>query len=256
MTILRSEWTKLRSLRSTWLVAAVVLLLGLGIGALASSALGNAYATSSAEERADWDPMAAGLPSLLLTQLAVGVLGVLVITGEYATGTIQPSVVAVPRRGRLYAAKAAVLGGLALVLGQVVGFASFFIGQTLIAGSGAPHAVLDQPGVLRAVVGAGLYLTAVALLGFGLGAIVRSTAGGIGLVVGATLLVRLIAQALPTGLHDWMDRYWPTAAGEKIIAVLPQPGALGPWTGFGLLCGFVVAVCAAGYVVLRVRDVR
>jgi ABC-type transport system involved in multi-copper enzyme maturation permease subunit len=250
----RSEWTKLRSLRSTWLVGAVVLLLGLGVGALASSALGNAYATATAEERADWDPMAAGLPSLLLTQLAVGVLGVLVITGEYATGTIQPSVVAVPKRGRLYAAKAAVLGGLALALGQLVGFASFFIGQALIANSGAPHAVLDQPGVLRAVIGAGLYLTAIALLGFGLGAIVRSTAGGIGLVVGVTLLVRLIAQALPTGMSDWMDRYWPTAAGEKIIAVVPQAGTLGPWGGFGLLCAFVAVVCGAGYVLLRTRD--
>jgi len=254
MRVLRSEWTKLRSLRSTWLVAAVILVLGVGLGALTSSALGSGYATLSAEERADWNPMVAGLPTLLITQLAVGVLGVLVITGEYATRTIQPSVVAVPRRGRLYAAKAVVLGGLALVLGQLVGFASFFVGQALIAGHGAPHAVLGQPDVLRAVVGGGLYLSAIALLGFGFGAIVRSTAGGIGLIVGATLLVRLIAQALPAGLSDWMDRYWPTAAGEKIISVVPEAGALAPWTGFALLCAFVAAACVAGYVLLRTRD--
>lgn len=254
MRVVRSEWTKLRSLRSTWIVAAVILLLGLGVGALTSSAMGSAYGTLSAAERADWDPMSANLPSLLITQLAVGVLGVLVMTGEYATRTIQPSVVAVPRRGRLYAAKAAVLAGMALVLGQLVGFASFFLGQSLIASHGAPHAALGQPEVLRAVLGGGLYLAAIAMLGFGLGAVVRSTAGGIGLIVGATLLVRLIAQALPAGLADWMDRYWPTAAGEKIISLAPEAGALGPWTGFTLLCAFVVAVCAAGYVLLRTRD--
>ncbi|AXB44696.1 ABC transporter permease [Amycolatopsis albispora] len=249
MNLLRSEWTKFRSLRSTWLTAAVTVLLGVGVSTLASSAKANAY------DPVDWDPTATSLTSIIMAQLAIGVLGVLVVTSEYATGTIQPSVVAVPARGRLLAAKAVVFGGVALVLSQVIGFASFFAGQAMIAAAGVPHATLGQPEVLRAVLGSGLYLTAVGLLGLGLGAVLRSTAGAIGVLVSATLLIRLVAQMLPEPWSGWMDRFWPTAAGEKIVNVLPVAGMLSPWTGFALLCGFVAVIGAAGYTVLRTRDV-
>lgn len=247
MNLLRSEWTKFRSLRSTWLTALVTLVLGVGVGALSASA-------QAREAGEDWDPTAASLTSVIVAQLAIGVLGVLVMTAEYATGTIQPSVVAAPRRGRLLAAKAAVLSAAALALCQLIGFASFFAGQATIAGVGAPHATLDQPGVLRAVVGSGLYLAAVGLLGLGLGAVLRSTAGAIGTLVSVTLVIRLVAQTLPESWRDWMDRYWPTAAGERIVAVLPEPGVPGPWQGFAILCGFVAAVVAAGYATFRTRD--
>ncbi|MDI5975090.1 ABC transporter permease [Amycolatopsis magusensis] len=250
MNVLRSEWTKFRSLRSTWLTAAVTVLLGVGIAAMASAGKAKAYAGE-----ADWDPTAISLTSIIVAQLAIGVLGVLVITAEYSTGTIQPSVVAVPVRGRLLAAKAVVFSGVALLLGQAIGFASFLAGQALIADAGAPYATLGQPEVLRAVVGSGLYLAAIGLLGLGLGALMRSTAGAIGVLVSATLLIRLVAQSFPASWSDWMDRYWPTAAGEKIVNVLPVPEALPPLTGFALLCGFVAAVGAIGYTVLRTRDV-
>lgn len=254
MNILRSEWTKLRSLRSTWFTAAATVLIGVGIGAVASAGQTRAYPTATAADRAGWDPTAASLTSVTVAQLAIGVLGVLVITAEYATGMIQPSVVAVPRRGRLLAAKAVVFAVVALILGQLIGFTSFLIGQSQFANAGMPHATLDQPDVLRAVVGSGLYLAAVGLLGLGLGTILRSTAGAIGTLVSITLLVRLVAQALPESWAEWMNRYWPTTAGEKIVAVLPVDGALGPWPGFGLLCGFVAVVGAAGYTLLRTRD--
>ena len=247
MNLLRSEWTKFRSLRSTWLTALVTLVLGVGVGALSASA-------QAREVGEGWDPTAASLTSITVAQLAIGVLGVLVMTAEYATGTIQPSVVAAPRRGRLLAAKAAVLSVAALALGQLIGFASFFAGQAVIAGVGAPHAVLSDPGVLRAVIGSGLYLAAVGLLGLGLGAVQRSTAGAIGTLVSVTLVIRLVAQTLPESWREWMDRYWPTAAGEKIVAVLQEPGTVGPWQGFAILCGFVAAVVAAGYAVFRTRD--
>lgn len=247
MNLLRSEWTKFRSLRSTWLTAAVTVVLGVGVGALSASA-------QAREAGDDWDPTAASLTSIIVAQLAIGVLGVLVMSAEYATGTIQPSVVAAPRRGRLLAAKATVLSAVAVLLGQAIGFASFVAGQAAIAGVGAEHATLDQPGVLRAVVGSGLYLTAVGVLGLGLGAILRSTAGAIGTLVAVTLVVRLVAQTLPESWREWMGRYWPTAAGESIVQVVPVPGTLGPWQGFAVLCGFVAAVCAAGYTVFRTRD--
>ena len=247
MNLLRSEWTKFRSLRSTWLTAAVTVVLGVGIGALSASAQARAAGD-------DWDPTAASLTSIIVAQLAIGVLGVLVMSAEYATGTIQPSVVAAPRRGRLLAAKAAVLSAVAVLLGQVIGFASFLVGQAMIAGAGVQHATLGQPGVLRAVIGSGLYLTAIGVLGLALGAVLRSTAGAIGTLVTVTLVVRLVAQTLPESWREWMSRYWPTAAGESIAQVVPVPGTLGPWQGFAVLCGFVAAVCAAGYTVFRTRD--
>lgn len=249
MNLLRSEWTKFRSLRSTWLTALVTVVLGVGVAALSASAQARAGVGE------DWDPTAAAsLTSILVAQLAIGVLGVLVMTAEYATGTIQPSVVAAPRRGRLLAAKATVLAAAAVVLGQVIGFASFFAGQALIASAGVPHATLSEPGVLRAVVGSGLYLAAVGLLGLGLGAVLRSTAGAIGTLVSVTLVIRLVAQTLPESWREWMGRYWPTAAGENITAVVPVPGTLGPWQGFAVLCGFVAVVVAAGYATFRTRD--
>jgi ABC-type transport system involved in multi-copper enzyme maturation permease subunit len=254
VTVLRSEWTKFRSLRATWLTAAVTVLLGVGVAALAASGRAREYPGAPRADQAAWDPTASSLTSIIVAQLAIGVLGVLVVTAEYATGTIQPSVVAVPRRGRLLAAKAAVLAGAAVLLGQLIGFASFAVGQAVYAGAGVPHATLGQPDVLRAVVGSGLYLAALGLLGLGLGTVLRSTAGAIGTLVSVTLLIRLVAQALPEDMARWMDRYWPTTAGEKIIAVVPPPDALPPWTGFAVLCGFVAAVVAAGYVTLRTRD--
>ena len=247
MNLVRSEWTKFRSLRSTWLTAFVTVVLGVGVGALSASA-------QAREPGADWDPTAASLTSIIVAQLAIGVLGVLVMTAEYATGTIQPSVVAAPRRGRLLAAKAAVLTAAALALGQVIGFASFFTGQAMIAAAGAPHATLTQPDVLRAVVGSGLYLSAVGLLGLGLGAVLRSTAGAIGTLVSVTLVIRLVAQTLPESWRDWMGRYWPTAAGENIATVVPVSGTVGPWQGFAILCAFVAAVAVAGYATFRTRD--
>jgi ABC-type transport system involved in multi-copper enzyme maturation permease subunit len=254
VNVIRSEWTKFRSLRSTWLTSAVTVLLGVGIGAMATAAQARAYPDATDADLAAWDPTATSLTSITVAQLAIGVLGVLVITSEYATGLIQPSVVAVPRRGRLLAAKAAVFAGVAVVLGQVIGFTSFLIGQSLLAGADVPHATLGQPDVLRAVVGSGLYLAAIGLLGLGLGTVLRTTAGAIGALVSITLLVRLITQALPESWARWMDRYWPTTAGEKIIAVVPPPEAIGAWAGFAVLCGFVALVCAAGYTVLQTRD--
>lgn len=249
MNLIRSEWTKFRSLRSTWLTAIVTVVLGVGVSALATSANARDYRPGD-----DWDPTALSLTAITLAQLAIGVLGVLVVTAEYATGTIRPSLTAAPRRGRLLAAKAAVFAAAALLLGQLIGFTSFLVGQSLIASAGAPHATLGQPDVLRAVVGSGLYLAALGLLGLGLGAVLRSTAGAIGMLVSITLLVRLVSQGLPASWAAWMDKYWPTTAGEKIIGVLPVPDALGPWPGFAILCGFVAAVGAAGYAVLRLRD--
>jgi ABC-2 type transport system permease protein len=254
VNILRSEWTKFSSLRATWFTAAVTVVLGVSIGALASSGLAGNYPELPPADRAVWDPTAGSLTSIIVAQLAIGVLGVLVVTAEYATGSIQASLLAVPRRGRLLAAKAAVFASVAVLLGQLIVFTSFLVGQSVFAGAGVPHATLGQPDVLRAVAGGGLYLAALGLLGVGLGAVLRSTAGAIGTLVAVTLLIRAVAQALPAEWAAWMSKYWPTAAGEQVFTVVPAGDALAPWPGFAVLCGFVALVCAAGYAVLRTRD--
>jgi ABC-type transport system involved in multi-copper enzyme maturation permease subunit len=254
VNIFRSEWTKFRGLRSTWLTAAVTVVLGVGISVLATSARARSYPELPPADRAGWDPTMNSLSSNLVAQLAIGVLGVLMISGEYATGSIQPSLLAVPRRGRLLAAKAAVFAAAAVLLGQLIGFTSFLVGQSVFAGFGVPYATLGQPEALRAVVGGGLFLAAVGLLGLGLGTVLRSTAGGIGTLVSLTLLVPLIAQTLPERWARWVSTYWPPSAGRQIYAVVRVDGAIAPWPGLGLLCGFVALVGAAGYAVLRARD--
>lgn len=255
MNILRSEWTKLSGLRSTWLTAAVTVVLGVGVSALATSGLANNYAELPQADRAAWDPTANSLNSILLAQLAIGVLGVLMTTGEYATGSIQPSTLAVPRRGRLLAAKAAVFATVAVLLGQLIGFLSFFVGQAVFAGADVPHATLAQPEVLRAVLGGGFFLAVVGLLGLALGTVLRSTAAAIGTLVSLTLLVPLIGQTLPERWAEWMSAYWPPVAGQQIYMVVRAEGAIAPWPGFALLCGFVALAGVLGYTALRTRDV-
>jgi len=251
VNVLRSEWTKFVGLRSTWITAVVTVGVGVGVGLLASSGQARQYDPA---DPAGWDPTAVSLTSLFVGQLAIGVLGVLAMSGEYATGQITASVVAVPRRGRLLAAKAGVFAVVALVIGQVIGFASFFGGQALIAAADVPHASIGDPGVLRAVLGCGLYLVVLGLVGLGLATALRSTAGAIGTLVAITLLVRAVSRALPESWAAWMERYWPTAAGERVTQVLSPAGALPPWAGFGILCAFASVVGVAGYTLLRVRD--
>lgn len=246
-----SEWTKLASLRSAWYTAGLAVVLGVGFGALVSQGSGRRYAEMPAAERATFDPTNVSLYGcFLLTQLAVGTLGVLVMTSEYATGTIGPSLAAVPRRGRLLAAKTVVFAAVSLVLGQVAAFGAFLAGQAALAGEGAPHAALADPDVTRAVVGAGLWLVLVGLLGMALGVVLRATAGAIATLVGVTLLVPLFSTMLPGPV----GKYWPTLAGLRITAVVPDPAALSPWQGFGLLCATVAAVLAVAYAVFRTRD--
>jgi ABC-type transport system involved in multi-copper enzyme maturation permease subunit len=159
----RSERIKLTTVRSTWITLLVAVVLGVGVGALISYLAGTHYATGGFGNRASWDPTNVSFRAINIAQLAIAVLGVMVVTSEYSSGMIRTSLAAVPRRGRFLAAKALVFTTVALVVGEVMAFAAFLIGQSLI-GSHAPHATLSGPGVLRAVVGAGLYLALVGLL--------------------------------------------------------------------------------------------
>lgn len=251
---LRSEWVKLWTLRSVLYTLIGTVLLGIGTGSLFSFAAGRSYAGLSAADKAAFDPTSRGVAGYVVAQLIVGFLGVLVVTSEYATGMIRTSMTVVPRRNRLLAAKTLVFLVVALAVGEIVGFASFLCGQSILAHQRVPHAALGDPGVLRAVIGIGLYLAAVGLLGVALGALIRATAGALAIIVTVTLLVPAFIPAFPDSWGRVLGEYWPTMAGRELMAVRPDPHTLAPWPGFGLMCGVFAVVLAAAFVVFRRRD--
>lgn len=255
--VVRSEWTKLYSLRSTvWsLVATVVLTIAIGI--LATAVVASRWDDLSLLERLTFDPVRQSLTGLIFGQLPIGVLGILVVSGEYGTGTIRATFSAVPNRPTVLAAKAVVFGAVALLVSEAVAFAAFFIGQSILAGS-APHATIGQPGVLRAVIGGGLYLTVLGLFTLGLAAMIRHTAGAISTFVGVLFVLPLILQALPQGLINAIGRYLPANIGVTMTSVRLGVGELGhqftPWEGFAVLCGYAVAALAVGGWLMVQRD--
>lgn len=250
--VARSEWVKLISVRSTWVTLVVTVALGVGIGTLISHLAGSRYLQDRIAH-ATWDPTAVSFRALTISQLAIAVLGTLVVTSEYGTGMIRTTLTAVPRRGRLLGAKAAVFGIVALVAGEITAFAAFLAGQAAI-GSAAPHAGFSQPDVLRAVVGAGLYLAVIGLLAVAVGTALRNTAAAISTMVALLFVLPGLVQALPASWSNVITEWWPTEAGSQIYAVQRDAHSLAAWSGFAVLVVFTAAVFALAQWVLVKRD--
>jgi ABC-2 type transport system permease protein len=249
---LRSEWIKLTSLRSTWITLVVTVLLGVGIGTLISYLAGSHYATGGFQ-RSSWDPTSVSLRALYIAQLAIAVLGVLVITSEYGSGMIRVSLAAVPKRSRFLASKAVVFTAVALVVGEVTAFAAFLLGQIVI-GSNAPHTTLGSPDALRAVIGAGLYLAIIGLLSTAIGTLVRNTAAGISSIVALLFVLPGVVEALPSSWANTISEWWPTEAGTQVFAVTRDAHTLSAWSGFGVLVAFTAILLIAANTVLNRRD--
>ncbi|MEC3997518.1 ABC transporter permease [Actinacidiphila sp. DG2A-62] len=253
LRVLHSEWIKLRSLRSTFytLLAAVVALIGLG--ALFSAFTASHWPSMSAHEKATFDPALTSLRGFFLAQLAVGVLGVLMISGEYATGMIRASLSAVPRRLPVLWAKAALFAAVVLVVTTVGSVIAFLLGQSLMS-SRHIGISLGDPGVLRSVLGVSLYLTVVGLLGVAIGALIRNTAGGIATVFGLLLVVPVLAEALPASWGNHVNQWLPSNAGQSVVALHHEAHTLQPWTGFAVFCLYAVVALAGAAVLLKRRD--
>jgi ABC-type transport system involved in multi-copper enzyme maturation permease subunit len=251
--VLRSEWTKLRSVRSTFWALAVTVVLGIGLGAVISAAAARGYANSSASSKLSWDPTGVSQSGMLIAQAAIAVLGVLCISSEYSSGMIRTSLIAVPKRGRVLAAKSLVFAVVSLLVGEVTCFAAFFAGQALISGY-APHAALGDPGVARAVAGGGLYLIALAVLSVAAGALLRHAAAAIAAMVGVLFILPGIAQALPDSWRNPVTEFWPTQAGSQLTSVHHSAHTLQPWPGFGVMCLFTAIVYAIAWTLLDRRD--
>jgi ABC-2 type transport system permease protein len=250
---LRSEWTKFRSQPSAgWsLLTAVALIIGFGV---LYSLVRVTRPPRSPADMASFDPTAISLAGAQLAQVAVGVLGVLLITSEYATGMIRTSMVAVPRRLPVLWAKAIVLALTAPVVFVPATFATFLVGQSVLSRERLGTS-LQEPGVARAVLGSALYLTAVGLLGLGLGALLRNTAGAIATLFGVLFGLQIVVGFLPASVADTVSRYLPTPAGVAVANVRPDPASLGPWVGFGLFCLYTAIVLGLAAWLLRRRDV-
>ncbi len=250
---LRSEWTKLRSVRSTFWALTATVVLGIGLGAAISAATAHGYAKSSASSKLSWDPANVSLYGVFIAQVAIAVLGVLCISSEYSSGMIRTSLIAVPKRGRVLAAKSLVFAAVTFVVGEATSFAAFFVGQALISGH-APHAALGDPGVARAVVGAGLYLTALAVLSVAAGALLRHPAAAITCMTAVLYVLPAIAQALPDSWRNPVTKFWPTMAGGDLTSVYHAAHTLQPWPGFGVMCLFTAMVYAIAWTLLNRRD--
>jgi ABC-2 type transport system permease protein len=251
--VVRSEWTKFKSVHSTYWTFLVAIVLGIGLSALVSGISASHY-QSDPGVRFGWDPTQRSIrPEWFLAQLAFAVLGVLTVTSEYSSGMIRTSLAAVPRRMRMMSAKLLVFGVAALAVGEVISVIAFSLGQALIHGK-APSASFGQHDVLRVVLGSGVYLLLIGLLGSAFALIVRHAAAGIALVVGMLFILPGIAEALPTSWSQPIEKYWPTNAGQRLLFLHADRNMLGPWLGFGLLALFVAVVAALAFFLLQRRD--
>jgi ABC-2 type transport system permease protein len=249
--VVRAEWTKLRALRSTrWCTLAAAVLIT-GLGALIAGS-GTPYKISAGNTAASG--ASAALLGVLFAQLVVGVVGVLAFSGEYGTGMIRATLAVVPARLPVLWAKVIVLAGLMLPVTLLFSFADFFIATAINASRGGSVISLTDPGVLRTVAGASLYLTVVVIIGLALGALLRKTAAGLSVFAAVFFVIPIVVNALPSNIKGFAP-YLPSNAGGVLWgSPLGSAHALGPWTGFGCLCGYALVLTAAAAWRLRRRD--
>lgn len=249
--IVRAEARKLGTVRSTWwtLLAAVAanVAVGAALGALLPSHL-------SSHQKSAIDTVRVSLGGLHLSQIAIGMLGVLAITGEYSTGMIRATLTAVPQRRPLLAAKILVLTASTAVTMTVACLGAYLAFQAFLPAGDPMHTTLADPAVLRAVIGAALYLAVLALLGFGLGALLRSSAGATAALLGVLFVPTLLAALLPQNWQDTIGGYLPMNAGDAVYSLRPEAHMLRPWAGFGVFCLYSAVALIAAFVLISRRD--
>jgi len=263
--VARSEWTKIRSLRSTAWTFLVTAVLTIGLGSL--FALGRTSGRQSGREAITANFNAAGFPfnALFLAQLAIGVLGVLIITTEYSSGMIRTTFTAVPQRGLVLAVKTTIFGLVTLVVSTATTFVTFFASQAILnrgtVTAAPPHHLvkygvsLSSPQSLRIVIGAALYMTVCGLLGVALGALLRSTAAAITALAGLLFILPIMMNFLPVSWHrDAIAQWLPSNAGMQIVEKVTQPLQFSPWVGLAVFAGWVAVAFVAALVLLRRRD--
>ena len=249
--VVRSEWIKLRSLRSTTMTLAAALGALIIAGCLAGWATSHYWATARPEQIAQFSPIDSTLVGYNLAQLAVVVLGVLLVTGEYATGMIRATFATVPRRLPVLWAKAIVYAGVTFVLMLAAAFAAFVGGQQFLGTHGTDLSATDA---LRAIFGVAGYLTLIGVFAVALGFIIRSTAGGIATLFGLLLVLPGIGLLLPASWQHHVLPYLPSNAGASMISAQHAAGSLSESAGLVVLLGWVVAALLCAALLVKQRD--
>jgi len=248
--LIRSEWTKLRSLRSTYWTAIVAVIAAISITTIGAIEYVQHFSPDQLE---GFDAANFSVQGLYLSQIALGALGVMTITGEYATGMIRTTLTAVPQRRVLIAIKGLVYLIAIFVLSEVMSFASFGVGQAILRRKHAGVSLSD-PNVLRVVFGVGLYVTAVGLLAFGLGALIRRTAGALAAFFGVLFLPTALIDLLPSSWHEVAMKFAPVNAGTQIANTHRVDHMLGPWQGLGMFTLYGVVIVLGALFVVGRRD--
>jgi ABC-2 type transport system permease protein len=238
LRVARSEWTKFRSLRSTLYTLLLAVLLMIGLGALLSGVAASQPQGFDAGNTA----VSTSLTGTFFAQLSIGVLGVLLITGEYSTGMIRASLAVVPTRLPMLWAKLAVCALAVFLTMLVASLAAFTVGQAILSGKHM-DASLSDPGALRSIVGAALYLTVAAITALALGALLRNSAAAISTFVAVFFVIPPLTMLLPASWSDHFVQYLPSNAGGMLIdGTYGVAHPLSPWTGFAVMCAYAVAL--------------
>jgi ABC-2 type transport system permease protein len=252
--VVRSEWMKFRSLRSTLYTLLAAVVLTIGIGALFSAVTASQYHTFSAVDKAAFSPISTSLTGISFAVVAFGVLGVLLMSGEYSTGMIRSSLTAVPRRLPVLWGKLAVFAAAIFSVSLVTSFISFFVGQALLSSHHLSVAI-TAPDALRSVIGAALYVTVAGMIGVALGALFRNTAAGISTFAAVFFVIPPLTGLLPASASARVSQYLPSNAGEALWGgTQGVANPLSPWTGFAVLCGYAVLLIAGAAWRLRRAD--
>ena len=249
--ILRSEARKLHTVRSTWWILLAGFTFTVGVAALLGALL---PAHLSIQQKTTIDSVRVSLGGLHLSQITAGLLGVLAITSEYSTGMIRATFAAVPQRRLLLAAKALVLTAAVAATATAGCFAAYLLFQAFLPAADPMRSTLAAPGVARAVTGAGLYLTVLALLGFGLGAALRSSAAAVAALFGLLFVPTLLADLLPRAWQDHIAGYLPMNAGDAIYTTRPEAHTLAPWAGLAVFTAYAAIALIAGFTLITRRD--
>lgn len=255
--LLRSEWTKFKTLRSTWWSLGVMLVLSFGMSILLTSIFNAHYATLGPDDKASFQNDTVGLflqPSSQLAQLALTVLGVLLITAEFSTGMIKATVLAAPRRTPVLAAKAVVLAGAVLVLSEVIAWICFFVGSAIVHKN--VTVTLSTPGSLRAILGFGAVMAMTSLIALAIGTLLRHSAGALSVALGLNLVVPGLLALVPGSLGRHLTYSLPQRAGQLVMDRTESAGTpYSQWTGLGIVALWTLVLLILAFWSIKKRDV-
>jgi hypothetical protein len=252
--VARSEWTKFVSLRSTLWSLGVGVLLTIAFPILFAAVTASHWSHMSAADRAGRHPLDIALAGVNVAQLAIAVLGVLVITGEYSTGMIRSTLIAVPKRLPALWAKLGVYAVVSFVLMVPAVLIGFFASQAVLSGHHILQISFGAPGVARSLFGGALYVTLVGIFALGIGSILRNTAGGIATFAGIFFVIPPLMNILPTSWNDAISKYLPSEAGRQLFSLHQGSHSLSPLWGGLLMLGYCAVAVAVAAVLLVRRD--